>query len=468
MKSLLEPESIAIIGASATEGKSGYILMKNLIDNGFRGRVYPINPGTTEILGYKAFPTVLDVQDKIDLAFLLLPGQFVKEMLVQCAQKKINSAVIVSAGFGEVGEEGLKIQRDLEDLIRKTGVRCIGPNTIGLVNMQANLVASFVPFLNWMDGPVAIGAQSGIFAGALADELMEMKTQRFGICKSLSFGNMIDLDETDFLEYAWNDSASKIIALYLERIKRPRAFISLANKVKKDKPIIVLKSGRTDYGAKAALSHTGSLAIKDNLVDISFRQYGVIRTYTIEEFLSTVKAFAYQPLTQGDRVGIITFSGASGVMASDEIYQMNLKLAEFMPETQNRIKDIMPEWQPVHNPADLWVALGIGRNKRVYEESIHAVLEDQNVDVLLCILLGLPNSDISDMRDVFENAIRLYPGKPIFIVIIGGKIKERWITELEGLNIPIYSETSLAIKAIKAMHQYNTIKDIQLPDPSLD
>lgn len=468
MTSLFEPRSIAVIGATATEGKSGYFLLDNLIRNGYEGKVYPINPNMTEVLGSKAYPTILDVSDEIDLAFVSIPGQFVKETLIQCSQKGVKSVVIVSAGFGEVGGEGVKEQKDLEDVIRRTGIRCLGPNTVGLVNVQKNLFGSFVPFENWLNGPVAIGAQSGIFAGALAHELMHMKTQRIGICKSLSLGNMMDVDETDFLEYAWKDSACKVIAFYLERIKRPRPFLALANKVKKEKPIIVLKSGRTDYGAKAALSHTGSLAIKDHLVDISFRQYGIIRTYTLQEFLCTLRAFAYQPLPRGNRVGVITYSGANGVMASDEIYEAGLKLAEFKEETLRRIKNIMPEWQPVRNPADLWVALGVGRNKKVYEESMNAVLEDENVDVVLCLLLGLPNSDASEIRDVFSNAMRVHPRKPVFVGIIGGTVKERWINELEGLKVPIYPDTSLAAKAIKAMHVYYTVRDHETLSPLMD
>jgi len=459
MTSLFEPRSIAVIGATATEGKSGYFLLQNLIRNGYAGKIYPINPNIREVFGYKAFSTILNVPDKVDLAFVLIPDQFVKETLRQCSQKGVKSVVIVSAGFGEVGEEGVKEQKDLEGLIKRTGLRCLGPNTVGLVNVQKNLFGSFVPFENWLDGPVAIGAQSGIFAGALANELMFMKTQRIGICKSLSLGNMMDIDETDFLEYAWKDPACKIIAFYLESIKRPRTFLALANKVKKEKPIIVLKSGRTDYGARAALSHTGSLAIKDDLVDISFRQYGIIRTYTLQEFLCTLRGFAYQPLPRGDRIGVITYSGANGVMASDEIYYSGLKLAEFKEETLRRIKNIMPEWQPIRNPADLWVALGVGRNENVYGESMSAVLEDENVDALLCLLLGLPNSDTSEIREVFANAMADHPEKPIFIIIFGGKVKERWINELEGLNLPIYPDTSLAVKTIKAMHMYYSVRD---------
>ena len=200
-------------------------------------------------------------------------------------------------------------------------------------------------------------------------------------------------------------------------------------------------------------------------MDISFKQYGIIRTYTLQEFLCTLRAFAYQPLPRGDRVGVITYSGANGVMASDEIYEAGLKLAEFKEETLRRIKNIMPEWQPVHNPADLWVALGIGRNKKVYEESMNAVLEDENVDTLLCLLLGLPNSDASEIRDVFANAMRIHPQKPIFVAIIGGRVKERWIDELEGLNLPIFSDTSLAVKALKAMQVYHTIRDHETLSP---
>lgn len=468
MKALLEPGSIAVVGASTTEGKSGYFFLRNLIDNGYRGGIYPINPNVNEIFGYKTYRTILEVPHQIDLAFILIPRQYVKEVLSHCAEKSVKSAAIVAAGFGEVGDDGLKAQKDLEDLIKKSGIRCIGPNTIGFVNMQKDLVASFVHFQDWMSGPVAIGAQSGIFAGALATELMQMKTQRFGICKSVSFGNMIDLDETDFLDYCWEDSNCEVVAFYLERIKRPRAFLSLANKVKRDKPIIVLKSGRTEYGAKAALSHTGSLATNDNLVEFSFRQYGVIRTVTLQEFLSVVRAFSYQPLPLGNRVGVITFSDATGVMASDEIYQLGLKLADFTPQTLTRIGNLMPEWQPVCNPVDLWAALGISGNRKVYEESIRAVLNDENVDVVLCILIGLSMGDIDNIRDVFESAISLQPQKPIFLVIIGGKVKERWINELEGLSLPIYSDTSLAVKAIEAMHFYHNIKNNETLNPCWD
>jgi acyl-CoA synthetase (NDP forming) len=465
MKFLLEPHSIAIIGASASEGKSSHILLENLIHNEYQGRIYLVNPNASEILGYTVYPTIVSVPDEIDLALLVVPGQYVKEMLEQCIQKRVKSAVIISAGFGETGDEGSRNQAELADLINKSGVRCIGPNTIGLVNKQKNLMASFVSFRKWLDGPVAIGAQSGIFAGALAAELMEMETQNFGICKSVSFGNMIDLDETDFLSYLGQDSACKVIGFHLERINRPRSFLSLANKIKSDKPIIVLKTGRTDYGAKAALSHTGSLAMKDALVDSSFKQYGIIRTYTLEEFLATLKAFAYQPLPRGNKIGVLTFAGASGVMASDEISESGLSLANFDERTLKKVKTLMPPWQPVHNPLDIWVALGANRNEKVYEQSINSILDDENVDILLCLLLGLPNSDITGIRDILANAIQLHSQKPVFLVIIGGEVKERWMRELEGLNVPIYSETSLAIKVIKSMYVYQTIRNQESRDP---
>jgi acetyltransferase len=205
--------------------------------------------------------------------------------------------------------------------------------------------------------------------------------------------------------------------------------------------------------------------MKDALVDSSFKQYGIIRTYTLEEFLATLKAFAYQPLPRGNKIGVLTFAGASGVMASDEISESGLSLANFDERTLKKVKTLMPPWQPVHNPLDIWVALGANRNEKVYEQSINSILDDENVDILLCLLLGLPNSDITGIRDILANAIQLHSQKPVFLVIIGGEVKERWMRELEGLNVPIYSETSLAIKVIKSMYVYQTIRNQESRDP---
>ena len=235
----------------------------------------------------------------IDLVFFLLPGQYIEDMVEHCKQKGVKAAVIVAAGFAEVGEEGAQAETKLRKLIKESGIRCIGPNTIGFINMQANLVASFVLFTNWQDGPIALGAQSGIFGGAVADQLMARTVQRLGICKSVAFGNKIDLDETDFLEYAWQDPATQVIALHLEGLSRLRSFLSLANRVKREKPIIVLKPGRTDLGARASASHTGSLAVDDELLGHAFRQYGLVRADDLEEFLEVYEGLLLSTPSSG-------------------------------------------------------------------------------------------------------------------------------------------------------------------------
>ena len=358
IRAVLEPKSVAVIGASTNPTKTGHVLLKNIVVNGFPGKVYPINPTADEILGLKAYPKILDVPGDIDLVFFLLPGKFVPTLFEDCHKKGVKAAVIIAAGFAEVGGEGKKEQEKLAALIRKTGVRALGPNSIGFINMDQNLVASFILFENWEDGSIALGGQSGIFAGAVADQLMTRTVQRIGIGKSIIFGNKIDLDESDYLEWAWKDPGTDQVALYLEGMQNPRRFFSIANKAKADLPIVVLKPSRTKAGAKASASHTGSLALDDTIVDHAYRQYGITRAYDLEEFLEYMKVFQYQPLPQGNRVGIVTFSGANGVMASDELEASGFVQAEFSPRTQKRINKFIPEWQPPLNPLDLWAAPG--------------------------------------------------------------------------------------------------------------
>lgn len=466
IRAVLEPRSIAVIGASSNPAKTGHVLLKNIVVNGFPGKVYPINPKADEILGYKAYPKILDVPDDIDVVFFLLPGQFVPTLYEDCKKKGVKAAVIIAAGFAEVGEEGAKQQKILVDLVKGTGVRCLGPNSIGFINMDQQLVASFILFENWEDGSIALAGQSGIFAGAVADQLMTRTVQRIGIGKSVVFGNKIDLDESDFVEWAWKDPKSEIVALYIEGMRDPRRFLSMANKAKRDMPIIVLKPGRTGLGAKASASHTGSLALDDTLVDHAFRQYGITRAYDLEEFLEFMKAFSYQPLPKGNRIGIVTFSGANGVMASDELSERGFELAELEPETHKRIEKFLPEWQPVTNPLDLWAAMGAG-NRLAHEEGLLSVMDDKNVDAALMILLALANADFDGIREVFANAMERHPDKPIYVVALGGKVKERWLKEIDGLKVPVFENTHIAVKALTVALRYAQDRERLQPDPVL-
>jgi acyl-CoA synthetase (NDP forming) len=453
LRELVEPASIAIVGASASPEKAGYVLLRNVLDHRFPGRIYPINPSASEILGLRAYRSVADLPEPADLVFISVPRALVLETVKRCADRGVKGTVIVTAGFGEVGGEGTALEADLRTLLEQTGIRAIGPNTVGLVNTGAGLVASFVPFPRWHDGPVALAAQSGVFVGGLADELMAAETQRIGIRLAVAFGNKIDLDEVDFVEYAAATPEIRVIALHMESLRRPRPFLELVRQVSRDKPVIVLKTGRTGLGARAAASHTGALALEDPVLDGALRQANAVRARDATEFLTLIRAFSRAPVPSGPRVGVITFSGAWGVMASDEIEEAGLSLAPFGEATVRRIDGVMPGWQPVGNPADVWVALGSGP-RRTLEEPLLALLADPSVDIVLGLLLALPTTNFGEIADVFASARARHPSKPVFLTITGGDVKPEWLRALEPVGLVIENDLRVLVRSIGAMVEY--------------
>jgi acetyltransferase len=450
LRRFFAPQSVAVVGASATKGKAGHFLFRNLLEGGYKGRLYPVNPASRRVLGCRTYASIGDVPEPVDLAFLIVAGPHVVPVLQDCARSGVKAVTIVTAGFAEVGEEGRARQSEIAALLRQTGMRAVGPNSVGLVSAPSALMGSFVPFPKWPAGRVAIAAQTGIFTGAFADQLAERSTQRIGFSRSLCLGNSIDIDEVDFLEYAAQDPDSDVIAIHLESFKRARAFFSVANRVKRVKPIVVMKTGRTDAGARAAASHSGALAAQDRVVDAAFRQYGVIRARTLQDFIGTATALAWLPRPRGNRVGIVTLSGAMGVMAVDEMHGTGLTLARFSPATVAAVSGCLPDWQPVRNPADVWMALSQGA-ERAHARVLGAVLDDPGVDSLLSILLPIPNADFATVRQVFARLTRAHPTKPIVLVLVGGRVKQRWLRELEPLHLPVYSDPGVAVRALEAM-----------------
>jgi acetyltransferase len=453
LRSLFEPASIAIIGASGTEGKAGYTVLRNLLDHGYRGALYPVNPRGSEILGLKAYPDLAGIPGPVEAAFVIVPAERANEAVRACAAKGVRAGIIVSSGFGEAGPEGARREEELRAAVRGSGMRCIGPNTVGYVSMARRLVGSFVPYDRWEDGPVAVAAQSGIFAGVLAEEWMHQPTQRFGIRMSVSFGNKIDVDEAEFLEYAGEDQQVGVVALHLEEIRRPRELLAAAARVVPRKPVIAFKTGRSEMGARAAASHTGSLASNEVLVEAALRQAGIVRAGTLDEFLAFIKAFAYQPLPRGPRVGVLTLSGAVGVMAADEMADVGLQLARFSEATAARVAPLLPPWQTPANPLDFWMALA-GGSGRSHAAVLNAVLDDQNTDAVLAILLPYSGTAFPEVREVFAEAAARHPEKPLFLTLFGGAVKAEWERALEGLRIPIFSGTALPVKALAGMYRY--------------
>ncbi len=451
---LLEPASVAVVGASTNPNKSGGLLLKNIVQGGYKGRIYPINPRATEILGHRAYPSVEALPAPVDAAFIVVPRQAVRAALEACARKGVRSAIIITAGYREVGGEGAVEQEAIAGIARRTGIRVIGPNTIGMVCLQARLLATFVPFEDWQDGPVAVFAQTGIFAGAPMLGVMSQPYQRLGLRMSIDAGNKPDVDEVDFLGYVADREDVQVVGLHLESIADLEAFLRAARRVTARKPVVLFKPGRTAAGAAASTAHTGSTPGDDALLDAGLRQAGLIRAYDFEEFIAFLRAFSSQPIPRGERLGIVTYSGALGVVASDEAVEHGLALACWAPETQARLQGLVPEWQPVGNPADLWVAVDTVGARTAQAGALEAVLADPYTDALLAIILAVPAADFEDVRDAFATMREAHPDKPLFLVLYGGPVRERWLREIEGLNIPVFPGSGLAIRALRAMCRY--------------
>lgn len=454
LRALFEPESIAIIGASSNPEKAGSLIVQNLIDHQYAGKVIPVNPNEDSINGLSTYPSVRAIPKPVDLVFVTVPAPSVKAVIEDCVANKAKFGVIISAGFKETSTLGEKLEKEIVSIASKGGMRLLGPNTIGFVNANARIIGTAVPFKVWRNGGTAIAAQSGVFAGAVADWVMD--TQKMGISMVVGLGNKCDINECDVLDYAGSDDRIRALGVYVEAIADGRRFIEIARDVTRKKPVVVVKSSRTQAGAKAASSHTGSLATNDAVVDGALKQCGVIRASDFQEMLDYLKAFDYQPLPKGKRVGILTLSGASGVLAVDVLSRLGLEVATLSEETKRKIESsIMPAWQPVANPVDVWVALGAGAEK-VHRVALEGLLNDKNVDSVIAILLGLRPA-LHDVAQVFKDLKQRFSDKPVIAAVKGGALANQWFNDLENVRIPTYpgpNGSERAARTLGAMYSY--------------
>lgn len=457
--SLLNPDSVAIVGASNTDGKPGNVLLQNILQNDFDGDVYPINPKADQVLDLQAYERVSDVPGDIDTALFAVPGPVIKDVLPECAEKNVTSIVVVSAGFAEaVDEERRQLQQEIVDRCKKYDIRAVGPNTTGMVSMKTDLVASFMPFPRWHDGSIGIGAQTGIFAGVYMEELMARDVQKLGYKYSIGFGNKMDLDETDFVQYAGQDDEVDVIQLYLECIREPAEFFPTAGHVAEEKPIVLLKSGRTPEGRNTARWHTASTPTVDAEIDNACAANGIVRADTVPEFMNYAKGFDYQPAPSGRNVAVLSLSGANAVMTSDYVSQSMLELAELSDETLERIKELVPDWQPVRNPVDQWLALPSG-SRTAQEVPLNAVLDDENVDAVITIHLASGQPDFEGVGEVYREAMADHLEKPVLSYIMGAETKRRWIESMEETSVPVYDSAHAAVDTLEKMYWWRRNAD---------
>jgi len=449
MRELIEPDSIAIVGASREELKIGHIVLKNLLDSGFEGQLYPVNPKADEILGLKAYPTVLDIPAKVDQAVICVPNVFVPKVMEQCGKKGIKAAIVISAGFKETGKVGAELELQVGAIAREFGIRVLGPNCLGVINTQRKMNATFTN--NYpKEGSIAISSQSGAICSTLLDWASEIKV---GFSKFVSVGNKVDVDEADLLRYLRVDPSTRVIGMYIEGTARGIEFMKESEATSVIKPIIALKAGRTSTGAKAASSHTGAISSSDMVYDAAMAQTGIIRVRTIEELFDLILIFSNMPLPKPGGVAIITNAGGLGVMAADACGDYNLTMASFSAETVQKLKAYLPEEANFYNPVDV---IGDAKTDR-YEFAIRTVMEDQAVSSVMVLLAP---TDLVDIPAV-ANLIASYAGKvtmPIAATFVGGEDIQKGVAILRHAGIPNYDSPDRSVRALSAMAEYEAAR----------
>ncbi|MBL7183720.1 MAG: acetate--CoA ligase family protein [Anaerolineae bacterium] len=439
------PQAVAVIGASRDRDKLGHGVLSNVIEHGYPGQVYPINPKADEVLGLKCYPSVLDVLGAIDLAVIVIPNKYVGAALEECGQKGVQGVIIISAGFREAGLEGVRMERELVAIAKRHGMRLIGPNCLGVIDTICPLDASFAAGMP-PQGGIAFMSQSGALCTAILDWAL---AAGIGFSRFVSLGNKADVDEVDLLA-AWEDDPhSQVILTYIEGLSEGREFMEVARRVTRRIPVIAVKSGSTDAGSRAVSSHTGSLAGSARAYESAFRQSGVLRAESIQHLFDYSLAFAYQPVLRGGRIAIVTNAGGPGVMATDALEREGLSLASLSRETIDALRDSLPAAASIYNPIDV---LGDAPTDR-YALALEAVLKDDGVNGVIVILTPQVMTKIEETAAAVG---RIAAGcdKPVLGCFMGQARVGVGIKVLNEYKIPNYSFPERAVGALRAMLEY--------------
>jgi len=448
MDNFFRPGSIAIVGASGSVGKVGYAVMENLTRFGYKGKIFPVNPSRKTLWRLPCYKTVLDIPEKVDLAVLIVPARFILEVVDQCGKKGIKAAIVITAGFKEAGGGGAKLEQEFVDHGKKIGMRIMGPNCLGLINTDASLNASFAHGMP-IPGKIAFLSQSGAFCTAVLDWALGSNV---GFSKFVSLGNKSDLSEVEFIEYLAHDPGTNVILIYQEGVNDGRAFMEAAKKVVRKKPIIVLKAGGTAAGARAASSHTGSLAGSDKAYDCAFKQSGIIRAKSVRELFDFARAFDSQPIPKGEGVGIVTNAGGPGIIATDAVEESVLKMSGFEKKTIEKLRKALPRAAAFYNPVDI---VGDGDHNR-YRAAMEAVARDPNVFSLLCLCAPANVVSPVELGAVVVDVARKFK-KPVVASFMGLEKMRRAVEVMQDGRIPNYENPDEAVKALGAMVRYKKL-----------
>jgi acetyl coenzyme A synthetase (ADP forming)-like protein len=439
---ILAPRSVAMIGASNDPGSVGHHLFRNLLDGGFAGPVHPVNPSSPHVLSVATVPSVLDIDGEVDLAVIAVPADAVAGVIEQCGAKGVKGAVVVSAGFAEIGGEGARRQEEVADAATRAGMRLVGPNCVGVVNTAVGLNATFSPYRP-RPGRVGVSSQSG----ALGIALLEW-TDRLGVGISsfVSVGNKADVSGNDLLQFWEDDDSTDVVLLYLESFGNPAKFARIARRVSRAKPIVAVKAGRTEAGARAAGSHTAAMATSDSAVDALFRQTGVIRVHTTDQMLEVAQVLALQPLPAGRRVAIVGNSGGPGILAADACSGAGLEVSALSAGTQARLRDLLGPVAAVTNPVDMAAAA----TPEQYRDALGLVLADDTVDSVLAIYTPVSVSDPARVADVIAE-VAAAAAKPVVATFVALPREHHGSATA---TVPVFHSPEPAARALGRIAEY--------------
>ncbi|RLE49475.1 MAG: CoA-binding protein, partial [Candidatus Methanomethylicota archaeon] len=409
--------------------------------------IYPINPKADKILGLKAYKSIKDVPDEVDLAVIVIPARIVPLVMEECASASVKGVIIISAGFSEIGAEGRKLEDEVMRIARKNGIRVVGPNCQGIINMTSNLIAWFGPVPK-KRGPVAFITQSGAYGGSLISWTNKLRMKFFNIV--VSIGNKCDVDEAELISFLAQNETVKVIALYLEGVKNGRKFMEAARDASKIKPIVVLRAGRSPEGARAIASHTGSLAGKDEIYNAAFKQAGIVRVNTTEELLDSSLALAAEHHAPGNNIVIITNAGGPGAIATDICYEYNIKLLKFSEKTVSELRKVLPPQCAVENPIDV---TGDPRPER-FDLALKIVFENEDPSGVIFIVIG-PLRGGEEVAKIILKYRRMYR-KPFVVCWLAREYAGRGPAMVKRAGIPIYDTPERAVTAMAALVKYGT------------
>jgi len=454
LESFFDASTIAVIGASRDPGKIGHSILRNFTEGKYGGTIYPVNPKADEILGHTAYESVKDTPEDVEHAIIAVPPAVANTVVQECVEEGVPAVTVVTAGYEEIGEKGAERQEELEQILDGSDTRLLGPNCLGIWDAYTGMDTLFLPEFKLErppQGSIALISQSGATGSSVMDMAAEMD---IGFSRFISYGNQADVTETDLLEWLAEDDDTEAIAVYMEGAKHGREFYERVKSYSGEKPIIVLKGGKSDGGSDAASSHTGSLAGSYQVYQGAFRQTGIVEAETVEQLFDKARALAYENPPEGGRVAVITNGGGYGVLTADAIDASALELASFTDETKAELDDVIPDYGNLKNPLDV---IGDADPER-FERALKIASQDPNVDCVLSISLLQPATMDSKIVETLSNFNDSFE-KPMVACMVGGEYTNLHLKNLEHQKVPTFKAPERAVKALEGLLTYGSWKE---------